>query len=135
MIKTGTKIIGAIITLAMAAVAYQMIFRSPAARRTAPDEEVMVLTVLFDPPIRDGNARVVIQVMVGGVNIGPPVNTGKSPWDRVVQVRKGKNLVLRAGQAYGLRLDCKIQHREIVVVNHVEGPGFAQCERTAGART
>lgn len=103
--------------------------------RDKPDPYV-ILTVTFDPRVRSGERppgrtlidTVTVEVLVGSKAVVPPGPVNRSPWDATIRVRKGDTVTLRAEQAYGTQLTCRIRQPEgPEVTKPRNGPGPVKC--------
>lgn len=135
MTALRNKVLGAFVALVVAAVAYEMIFRSPAARNHGPDEELVTLIVRFDPMQREGTHRPVVTVTVAGITVVSPDLARRSPWIRIVDVAKGRVVTLIAEQTYGSLMECEIRQREHQRdYDLAMGPGRVECNYQVGSK-
>jgi hypothetical protein len=115
MSKTKT-VIPAAVSVAVAAVLIFAVLPSVRAPRVDEDDGTVVVTVTFKPERRTGErpaGRSLRDVVVIEVEMNPDVNQKetmtRSPWIAGYRPKPGQRLWVKANQAYGNEITCKIE--------------------------
>lgn len=122
--KSGFR--GILAVAALLAAGYLIVSVKGTSLKTRVEvDEVIVLSVLFDPPQRTKTVTIYASIE-GGTPIRAHPNN--SPWSQAVTIRKGAQVGVHALQEDPGPLECFI-HRNGVQIAHqkVETPGSVHC--------
>lgn len=124
--KTGISaggLLGLFITVVVGAgVLYGLGQRSVDNPKKDNKDQVVVMTVTFEPPKR--LTFVYISVVVNAVLVVNNEKTKTSPWVRSFTVKKGQNITLTAAQEVSSRLTCLVNG---TVQEFTDHPGSVVC--------